>query len=170
MLDSGQRERNYIHQTCCEPTGGHCRDGLTPAQARRLRKKVNKAKGDASRSRKQRWLTKLQTAIEERRSQEPDAAKEALQRVQERRAARDPHSAMAQEIASRSATRETVDDTSGEVFPDEYYAVADKDGNPIDEVVGKSLCPQEWCDPSDRDMACRTKSGKKTKDHAGRVR
>lgn len=133
MLDSGQRERNYLHQRCCEPTGGHCREDLTPAQSRRIRKKENKAKGDAPRSRKQRWLNHLRVAIEEKRKSLPEIQPD-------------------------------------EVFPDEYIAVADKDGNllPDEAPEGKPLCPK--CEPAAPDWACRTKSGRKTKDHAGRVR
>jgi hypothetical protein len=131
LLDSGQRERNYLHQRCCEPTGGHCRESLTPAQARRIHKKENKAKGDAPRSRKQRWLNKLRTAIEEKRKSLPEDYKSRLK--------------------------------------DETNLIEDKglsDYSLLPE--GKPLCPK--CEPVAPDWACRTKSGKKTRDHAGRTR
>jgi hypothetical protein len=158
MLNKEQRRENYAYQPVA--IGGFDsakRDWQpTPAQTRRIRKKANKAKGDAPRSRKQRWLTNLQAAIENRRNLNEE--------IERRRVEREKVNPL--DILS------TVDDTAGEVFPNEYIAVADKDGNPIDDAEeapeGKPLCPT--CEPVAPDWACRTKSGKKTRDHAGRMR
>lgn len=154
MLDSGQREQNYIHQRCHELIG--CRPELTARQRRRINHKANKASGDAPRSRRQRFIRKLQAKLQPK----PVGAKEALQRLQERRADRDPQSDTAQEIARRQRLRERVErhETS----------LTEAQAEILDEVAGKSLCAT--CEPSAPDWACRTTSGKKTKDHVGRVR
>lgn len=157
MLNSAQREENYIHQRCYKP-GGACRPEVTARQRRRINHKANKASGDAPRSRRQRLIRSLQMKLQPK----PVEAKTALQRLQERRANRDPQSGMAQEIARRQRLRERVEQHE--------TSLTEAQAEIFDEVIGKSLCPQEWCEPSDRDSACRTKNGKKTKDHAGRVR
>lgn len=51
--------------------------------------------------------------------------------------------------------------------PDPQPSTAPGDES-VREEQGKSLCLT--CEPKAPDWACRTKSGKKTKDHAGRVR
>jgi hypothetical protein len=172
MLNEVQREKNYAYQKVAIggfDTALHDWEP-TPAQARRIRKKENKAKGDAPRSRRQRWLNKLRTAIEERRTIEaqaesypdeyivvadqdgnplPEAQTEVTtETVGERRAARDPQSDTAREIERRRNLRERV--------------------GSHETPENKPLCPK--CEPVAPDWSCRTKSGKKTRDHAGRVR
>lgn len=128
MLNTDQRRQNYAYQEVAR--GGFdttMRDGkMTPAQARRIRKKANKQKGDHPRSRRMR---------------KAEQAKQALLGILER---------------SRKKLQESPE------LAEEILQNANPNGKP--------LCPKDGCEPQAPDWACRTSSGKKTKDHAGRVR
>ena len=143
MLNEDMRRERYAYQRVANggfDTALHDFEP-TPRQRRRIKHKQLKAIGNAPRSRKQRFLEKLRKAIEEKRKSMTEAQTGVIDKV--------------------------VESTP---YPDEYPVVADKDGNPLDESsVGKPLCSKEGCEPQPPNWSCRTASGKKTKDHAGRV-
>jgi hypothetical protein len=153
MLNEVQREQNYAYQKVAN--GGFNKVSSvpeewqpTPAQARRLRKKANKAKGDHPRSRKARYLAKLRAAIENRRKLNEEIER---RRVEREKATLGMTPLEGPEDITAGLDNELLEEWSEET------------------PAGKSLCSKEGCEPQAPDWSCRTASGKKTKDHAGRV-